>query len=133
MTDAETEEALARRFESVPRWLDGDDDLRRCGADFCTTCLIGIGTIPFLVTCERGLRLHLSRGPHLMRSWRFAVRGSCLGWTRFWQAPPPPGWHDLFALAKRGEMTIEGDLHPFMTHLQVIKDLLALPRRRAEA
>jgi len=24
---------------------------------------------------------------------------------------------------------LEGDLHPFMTHLQYFKDLLALPRR----
>jgi hypothetical protein len=26
------------------------------------------------------------------------------------------------------EATLEGDLHPFMAHLQYFKDLLALPR-----
>jgi len=31
-------------------------------------------------------------------------------------------------LTKRGEATLEGDLHPFMAHLQYFKDLLALPR-----
>jgi len=36
----------------------------------------------------------------------------------------------LFALTKRGEAVLEGDLHPFMTHLQYFKDLLALPRLR---
>jgi hypothetical protein len=41
---------------------------------------------------------------------------------------PRPGWHDLLALTKRKEATLEGDLHPFMTHLQYFKDLLALPR-----
>jgi len=30
-------------------------------------------------------------------------------------------------------MTIEGDLYPFMAYLQVMKDLLALPRRIAGA
>ena len=42
---------------------------------------------------------------------------------------PRPGWHDLLALTKRGEATLEGDLHPFMTHLQYFKDVLALPRQ----
>ncbi len=131
MSDAEAAEGLARRFEALASLLAKDDDLCRRGAALGVTCLIGIGAIPFLVTLERGMRLHLARGPHLMRAWRFAVRGSVLGWERFWQAPPPPGWHDLFALTKRGEMTIEGDLHPFMAHLQVMKDLLALPRQVA--
>jgi hypothetical protein len=31
-------------------------------------------------------------------------------------------------LTKRGEGVLEGDLHPFMAHLQYFKDLLALPR-----
>ena len=129
---AEDLENLARRFEALPALVAQDEDLRRRGGEFCTTCLIGIGKIPFFMTVERGMRLDLLRGPQLMRSFRFAVRGSALAWTRFWQAVPPPGWHDLFALTKRGEMTIEGDLHPFMAHLQVMKDLLALPRRLAE-
>jgi len=38
--------------------------------------------------------------------------------------------HDLLALTKRGEAIIEGELHPFMIHLQYFKDLLALPRLR---
>ena len=41
---------------------------------------------------------------------------------------PAPGWHDLLALTKREEATLEGDLHLFMTHLQYFKDVLALPR-----
>ena len=49
-------------------------------------------------------------------------------WTEYWQPMPKPGWHDLFALTKRGEAVLEGDLHPFMAHLQYFKDVLALPR-----
>lgn len=43
---------------------------------------------------------------------------------------PKPGWHDLFALCKRGAMRIEGGLHPFMANLQYFKDLVALPREQ---
>jgi hypothetical protein len=60
--------------------------------------------------------------------WDVAVRGSVAAWTALWQDPPPPGWHDLFALAKRGELSIEGNLQPFLAHLQYFKDVLALPR-----
>jgi hypothetical protein len=36
-----------------------------------------------------------------------------------------------FALFKRGKLRIEGDLHPFMTNLLYIKDVLAAPRKEA--
>jgi len=49
-----------------------------------------------------------------MRSWRFAYRATSSAWAEYWQAAPKPGWHDLLALTKRGEATLEGDLHPFM-------------------
>ena len=32
------------------------------------------------------------------------------------------------SLVKSRQMRLEGDLHPFMAHLQYFKDLLALPR-----
>jgi hypothetical protein len=37
------------------------------------------------------------------------------------------------ALTKREQASLEGDLHPFMTHLQYFKDMLALPRRPGPA
>ena len=63
-----------------------------------------------------------------LQSWDFAVKGTAEGWSKFWLATPPAGWHDLLALNKRRAFTIEGHLHPVMAHLQFIKDLLASPR-----
>jgi hypothetical protein len=63
-----------------------------------------------------------------LQSWDFAVKGTAEGWSKFWLATPPAGWHDLLALNKRRAFTIEGHLHPLMAHLQFIKDLLASPR-----
>jgi hypothetical protein len=65
-----------------------------------------------------------------MGSWVFAVRGSAQAWAALWQDPPPPGWHDIFALIKRGEMSLEGNLHPLMANLQYFKDMIASPRKR---
>lgn len=66
-----------------------------------------------------------------LQSWDFAVKGTAEGWSKFWLAMPPAGWHDLLALNKRRAFTIEGHLHPLMAHLQFIKDLLASPREGA--
>ena len=57
-----------------------------------------------------------------------SVRGSARAWAALWEAEPEPGWHDLFARGKRGEMRTEGNLQPLMANLQWSKDVLALPR-----
>ena len=56
------------------------------------------------------------------------------------QAPPadlaPPAFltawlaqsHDLLAMTKRKAARVEGNLLPFMQHLQYVKDVLAAPR-----
>jgi hypothetical protein len=64
-----------------------------------------------------------------MRPWRFAVRGTAEAWSAWWAPIPLPGWHDMFALTKKGRMTLEGDLQPAMANLQYLKDLLVLPRQ----
>ena len=57
-----------------------------------------------------------------------AATASPAAWAGYWQAVPRPGYHDLLALTKRGEAMLEGELHPFIAHLQYFKDVLALPR-----
>jgi hypothetical protein len=42
---------------------------------------------------------------------------------------PEAGWHDIFALMKRKQARVEGDLRPFMANLQYIKDRPPAPRR----
>jgi hypothetical protein len=66
-----------------------------------------------------------------MRSTAFSFRATEDAWTHYWQPMPAPGWHDLFALTKRGAASMEGDLRPLLQNLQYFKDLLALPRREA--
>ena len=99
------------------------------GRFLTTECLVGSFASPLHLTITAG-RVAAVAAPGLLRSWRFAVRATPDAWLEFWQPLPRPGWHDLFALTKRGAATIEGDLHPLMANLQYFKDLLALPRGR---
>lgn len=64
----------------------------------------------------------------VMPAWTFALRTSAGEWEQFWEPLPRPGHHDLFALLRRGQLRIEGDVYPFMSNLLYFKGLLALPR-----
>jgi hypothetical protein len=123
------EQALRRRLQqAVQQRVNSDAHLVWRGRTLTARCLIQIGAAPLLLAIDSGrIRECLQHLP-LLASWDFAVRGSARAWDALWQAPPPPGWHDLFALCKRGEMRFEGDLQPFLAHLQYVKDVLALPR-----
>ena len=119
----------ADRFARLPDLLAADSDLRRRGRWLDTDCRIDVGAEPFYLTLREGALADLGRGPRLLRSVAFSVRGTDEAWQRHWRAVPEPGWHDLFALTKRGAALIDGDLRPLLQNLQYFKDLLALPRR----
>ena len=128
-----TEAAVIEAFRSIPDLLARDAALVERGAMLEVDCLLGPTVQPFHVAIRAGRIVDLTPAPVLMRAWRFAYRASPAALAAYWQPMPAPGWHDLLALTKRGEATLEGDIHPFMTHLQYFKDLLALPRSRAGA
>src|ERR1700722_4499279 len=119
---------LAAMFERLPQLVDADPDLVRRGAFFNARFQVGIGKIPFDIVLLAGRVTSFERGPFVMRSWQFAIRGNAEAWGRWWQPVPEPGWHDLFAMTKRGDMVLDGDLQPLMANLQYLKDLLVLPR-----
>jgi hypothetical protein len=119
----------ADRFADLPALLSADPDLLRRGRWLSVDCRIDIGAEPFLLSIRDGALAALERGQGLMRSTAFTVRATDEAWINYWKTIPDPGWHDLFALAKRGVASIEGDLRPLLQNLQYFKDLLALPRR----
>ncbi len=128
-----TEAAVIEAFKTIPDLLAGDAALVERGWMLDIDCLLGPAVQPFHVSIRAGRIVDMTPAPVLMRSWRFAYRASPTAFAAYWQPTPAPGWHDLLSLTKRGEATLEGDIHPFMTHLQYFKDLLALPRFRAGA
>jgi hypothetical protein len=116
-------------LESLPELVNGDPALVRRGRFLSARFLVAVGEVDYLVEVREGRIERVDRGPFVMPSWDFALRGSADAWHQFWQRTPPPGYHDLFALSKRGLMAIEGDLHPLMANLFYIKHVLAAPRR----
>jgi hypothetical protein len=106
-----------------------DEPLQRRGAWFSERFHVVIDETPFEVTAEKGRIVSVERGPFLLRSRCFAIAASSDGWRRFWQPMPEPGWHDIFALVKRGHAQVDGNLHPLMANLQYVKDVLAAPRQ----
>ena len=128
--DISTTQELCARFERGAEKLNSDSNLVWRGRQLTADYLIQIGDVPFLLRMERGRLLECRRDLPLLCSWTFAIRGSARAWSALWQDPPPPGRHDIFALTKRGEMSLEGNLQPLMANLQFIKDVLNLPRER---
>jgi hypothetical protein len=123
-----TDAAVIKAFAEIPAFLEQAPQLIVRGRFLDCECLLGPMDRPFHVTIRAGRIVDLTPAPVLMRSWRFAYRATFAGWAEYWQDAPKPGWHDLLALTKRKEAMLEGDLHPFMAHLQYFKDVLALPR-----
>lgn len=119
---------IIRAFENIPALLQRDPALMERGRWLDVDCLLGSTEGAFHVRIAGGRIVDMTAAPVLMRSSRFSYRASANAWLEFWQPAPRPGWHDLLALTKRGEAKLEGDLMPFLTHLQYFKDLLALPR-----
>ena len=119
----------ADRFARLPDLLPADGDLIRRGRRLDVDCRIDVGSEPFFLAIRDGALASLERGARLMRSTAFSVCASDEAWTNYWKPIPAPGWHDLFALTKRGAASIDGDLRPLLQNLQYFKDLLALPRK----
>src|SRR5262245_43827346 len=130
-TGERTSNDLAAMIEKLPDLVNADAALVRRGRTLTVVVLIEIGATPYYVSIAAGRIARVERGPLLTRSWSFAIRGSEQAWGQFWLPVPPPHFHDLFALAKRGEFRIEGDFHPLMSNLLYLKDMLAAPRRLA--
>jgi hypothetical protein len=124
-----SEEALCARFEqSIARRPDLDANAKWRGRTLTADCVIQIGAIPFLLRIERGEVTQCTRKLPLLCHRDFTLKGSVAAWSALWERYPRAGWHDLFALTKRGEMTLEGDMQKVFAHLQYLKDLISSPR-----
>jgi hypothetical protein len=122
---------MAAVLDGLPDLVNADASLVRRGRYCSLTFLVQVGDTAWLVTVHEGRITRVERGPFLMRAWSFAVRAPAEAWTKFWEPMPAAGYHDLFAMAKGGHATVEGDLVPLMANLRYVKDVLAAPRRKA--
>lgn len=118
------ENRLARLAQAWTR----DANLRRRGARLSLRVLVATETEAYVLPFRDGVlgEILADRGP--MHDWDVALRMSAADWEGFWASEPAPGWHDIFALTRGGRLVLEGNHLPLMQNLQVVKDVLALPR-----
>jgi hypothetical protein len=118
-------------IERMADLVNSDAHLVRRGRFLSTTFMLGIGDTGYLIKIIEGRIASVTPGPFVTPNYSFALRAPRDEWQMFWEKVPKPGHNDIFALFKRGKLTIEGDLHPFMANLLYIKDVLAAPRQIA--
>ena len=116
-------------IERIKDIVNGDAALMRWGRHMNETFMVEVGETQYLVTVRAGRIESVEKGPLVMRSWRFAIRARQECWEKFWQKTPAPGWHDLFALLRRGDVAFEGDQRVLMAYLLYLKLVLASPRK----
>lgn len=121
-------DVIAARFEALPALVNADADLVRRGRFLSCDFKLGIGPLPLVVSIVHGEVAAVTGGPFLLRPWLFALDAAPSTWSQFLEPVPAPGVHDIFALSKRGLLTISGNLLPFMANLQYVKDVVAKPR-----
>ena len=115
--------------ERLPEVVNGDPAIVRWGREMNETFMLEVGDTQYLVTVRGGRIERVEKGPLVMRAWRFAIRAKRECWDEFWRSPPKPGWHDLFALLRRGDVKFEGDQRVMMAYLLYLKLALAALRR----
>ena len=116
-------------IDRVSALRKADDRLIAQGRLVRAKMLIEAGDQAAIVTIVDGSVTGIANASELvMPAWTFALRASAVEWAQFWQPAPRPGHHDLFALLRRKQLRLEGEIHPFMSNLLYFKALLALPR-----
>ena len=114
-------------IEELPRLVNCDPAIVRWGRHMNETFMVAVGDVQYLCKISEG-KIAVEKGPFTQRSWRFAIRASRECWDKFWQKTPAPGWHDLFALLRRGDVKFEGDQRVLMAYLMYVKLVLAAAR-----
>ena len=123
-----SEAEAEKRLRAVPARVNADAVLVGRGRLLEADVLIGVGSRGFILPVRAGSVRELEPATRLMRPWTFAIRAAATDWLDHWREPPAPGWHDILAMSKTSKLTIEGNLVPFMQHLQYVKDVLAVAR-----
>ena len=116
-------------IEYLPDLVNGSPEIVRWGKGMHETFMLEVGDLQYLIVVRDGSIERVHKGPFVMRSWRFAIRARQECWDRFWAKPPAPGWHDLFALLRRGDVAFDGDIRYLMAYMLYVKLVLETLRR----
>ncbi|WP_108259426.1 hypothetical protein [Mangrovicoccus ximenensis] len=123
---------MLERFEEMAAGIEARPHLLRLGALFSETVLVEVGGDEYYLAFDRGHLVSVTGGPSKKTPWRFALVTDREALETFWQPLPPPGFHDIFAMAKIGRMKMLGDMLALVKSLRFVKEVLAIPRAARE-
>jgi hypothetical protein len=118
-------------IERLQELVNADPAIVRWGRHMNDSFMVEVGDTQYLLTVREGRIEKVEKGPFVQKSWRFAIRAQAGSWQKFWQKVPAPGWHELFALLRRGDVAFEGDQRALSAYLLYVKLVLAAPRKLA--
>lgn len=112
----------------LPELVNESAAILRHGRYLTTDWVLGVDGDEYVVRVREG-RIAGVDGPGLtMPAGTFALRASAAAWQAFWQPVPKPGYHDLIAMKRIGELRMEGDIRLLMAYLFYLKMVLESPR-----
>lgn len=117
-------------LKALPAAYEDDAALKHKARSANFRCRLVTENGDYLIAMNQGALDDVVRAAGPMVPSDFAFHADKDAWATHWQPVPPPEYHDIFAMTRAGHLTILGDFKPLMTHLQVVKDVLALPRRQ---
>ncbi|WP_274424950.1 hypothetical protein [Chelativorans sp. YIM 93263] len=118
---------IAESFARIPALFAASEALVRGAARARITLLLEAGEECKRLRLDCGtLQIQDTSGP--MDGWDVALRAAPDAWADHWSLFPRPDANDIFGMARHGRMRIEGNFLPLMRHLQLVKDIVALPR-----
>ena len=122
-------DGIAARVAALPGRVNGDATMLRRGRLLNAALQLVIGADSFLIEIADGRVVATRRGG--VGTGDVALVAEPDIWRRLLAASPPAGDHDFLAFVKRRELRLVGDLHPLMTHLLYVKEVLARLREDA--
>ena len=123
---------MQETFDTIAKGIEARPHLQRLGALFSETVLIQVDGTDYFLVFEKGHLVSVTEGPSKKTPWRFALMTDSEALAKFWEPIPAPGFHDIFAMAKIGRLTMMGDVLALVKNLRFIKEILALPRAPRE-
>lgn len=113
--------------------MANDPEMQVVGTFFQCDVLLASGEQRYLLRFARGALDEIVESPHPALAWTFALKAEPATWERFLQDPPPPEFHDIWAAAWLGHLTLEGDMKVFMQNHFAFWRTLKLLRAEANA
>lgn len=100
--------------------LNGDPSVRRRLRFADTVVAIEAGAERWDIALRDGVVAQAGAGD----AAQVVIRISADAWQAFQQPVPPPGCHDIYAMAETGRATVSGDFLTLFRYSYVLKDVL---------